>query len=122
MPFQYIEGSKDEFPSLGEDYSDAYGYAQTHECLLLWVKIAKAYDKDVRENGTTPSNCRFIDLAPNFWNECMGNVDTVRNMLKKCLAIRGNDSGPGSLTWSDLTDYIAFQANCIYQYSASSSF
>ena len=35
LPFCYEDGADSEIPSLGEDYSHGYGYAQTHDCLEL---------------------------------------------------------------------------------------
>lgn len=121
MPFCYVDGSEAEIPSLGEDYSSVYGYAQTHDCLELWFLIWKAYDVDVRTNVTPPSCRRFIDLATCFWNKCMGNVDTLRKIVKGARAIRGPDSGPGSLFWFTLLDYIFYQAFQHYQHGQMES-
>ena len=47
----------------------------------------------------------------------MGNVDTVRKVAKKTKAIRGHNSGPGSLMWYTVFDYIFYNAFRIYQYT-----
>ena len=81
LPFCYSPGSPVVMPDLGEDYSFVYGYTQTHNMLELWLNIWRAYSTDVVEHGTPPRARRFIDLATNFWNKCMGNVDAIRRII-----------------------------------------
>ena len=47
----------------------------------------------------------------------MGNVDTVRQVVKNIKAVRGPDSGPGSLMWYTIFDYIFFNSFRIFQYA-----
>ena len=121
MPFCYVNGAPTEIPDLGEDYSSVYGYTQTHDTLKLWLYIWKAHDADVRKNGTSQSARCFIDMATVFWNKCMGNVDTVRRIIREATAKRGRNSGPGSLYWFVLLDYILFQAFRHYQHGQMES-
>ena len=118
MPFAYnLEAASHEIPSLGSDYSKAYGYAQDHHTLELNLLIWFAHTKDVLANGT-PSDCRrFIDLPTCFWNKLMGNVDIVRKMLKKRIAVRGCDSGPGSLLWLETLGYAMYNGNRLLQHT-----
>ena len=106
MPFAYNENASNEIPSLGSDFSKSYGYAQEHHTLELYLRLWQAHSIDVMENGT-PSKCRrIIDLMFSFWNKCMGNVDTVRKVLKKRRAECGPNSGSGLLMWFELFGYI----------------
>ena len=47
----------------------------------------------------------------------MGNVDTLWKVICGAVAKRGPDSGPGSLFWFVLMDYILFQAFRHYQHA-----
>ena len=47
----------------------------------------------------------------------MGNVDTVRKVVKGTKAVRGPDSGPGSLMWTTFIGYVLYQSFRIYQYA-----
>ncbi len=105
-----------ELPSLGDDFCPAYGYTQEHHTGETWLWLLRQYAEDVIKNGTPASCRRLTDLIVSFWNKCMGNVDTVRNVVKEQMAKRGPDSGPGSLTWSNLLDYILYQAFRTYQH------
>ena len=106
-----------ELPDIGADFSDAYGYAQEHHTAELWLKLWIAHAKDVEENGTPMTCRRFIDLAYCFWNKRMGNVDTVRKVIRRIKAVRGPDSGPGSLMFLNVLDYTFFNAFRIYQHA-----
>ena len=44
------------FPDLGEDYSPAYGYAQEHHTVEIWLWLWTENTKDVIMNGT-PASC-----------------------------------------------------------------
>mmetsp|Transcript_15982 Transcript_15982/g.35779 ORF Transcript_15982/g.35779 Transcript_15982/m.35779 type:complete len:490 (+) Transcript_15982:2002-3471(+) len=112
------DGSQSDFifPSLGEDFSKAYGYAQEHHTLELWFYIWLAHKKDVENNGTPPTIRRIIDIVTSFWNKCMGNVDILRRVVKSARAVRGKDSKPGALFWFTLFDFIFYQAFRIYQH------
>ena len=46
----------------------------------------------------------------------MGNVDIVRKVLKKRMAVRGPDSGPGSLMWFVMFGYTLYNAFRLYQH------
>ena len=46
----------------------------------------------------------------------MCNVDTLRKVIKRAKAVRGPDSGPGSLLWFTLLDYILYQSFRLYQH------
>jgi hypothetical protein len=116
LSFCYDDQSHAELPELGEDYSSVYGYAQTHETLELWLGIWKAHDADVRLNGTPPAARRFIDMPTMFWNKCMGNVDTVRKVIRDAMPKHGSTCGPGSLLWFVLFDYILYNAFRHYQH------
>ena len=118
MPFAYVQDAVREICSLGEDYSNAYGYAQEHHTLELWLQIWVAYNKDLFEHGTPTSCKRIIDVATCLWNKCMGNVDTVRRVVTTARAIRGRDSAPGSLYWYHLLDYILYQAFRVDQHTS----
>ena len=52
MPYAYKDGDKPLLPSIGDDYSKVYCYAEDHKAveeeLLKWL----AQTKDVLENGT----------------------------------------------------------------------
>ena len=104
-------------PRLGDDFSPAYGYSQEHHTYHQWMWLARAYAKDVKEKGTPPSCRRFIDLLFSYWNKCMGNIDTIRKVVKEQKAKRGPNSGPGSLAWIHQFDYIFYQAMRVYQHS-----
>ena len=69
-------------PSLGDDNSPVYGYAQEHHTVELWLNIWKEHTKNVQQYGTPPPCRRLLDLSTSFWNKCMGNVDTVRKIVK----------------------------------------
>ncbi len=59
-----------------------------------------AHTNDIVAFGT-PSTCRRLtDLPEIFWNKMMGNMDTVRKVLKKRKVVCGPDSGPVSIMWS----------------------
>ena len=103
------------FPDLGEDYSPAYGYAQEHHTVEIWLRLWTEHTKDVIMN-VTPALCRrLLDLPTSLWNKLMGNVDTVQKVVNKTKAIRGPNSGPGSLMWYTVFDYIFYNAFRIYQ-------
>mmetsp|Transcript_19583 Transcript_19583/g.33127 ORF Transcript_19583/g.33127 Transcript_19583/m.33127 type:complete len:478 (-) Transcript_19583:194-1627(-) len=118
MPFAYVQDAVREICSLGEDYSNAYGYAQEHHTLELWLRIWVEYNKDLVEHGTPTSCKRIIDVATCLWNKCMGNVDTVRRVVTMARAKRGKGSAPGSLYWFHLLDYILYQAFRVHQHSS----
>ena len=118
MSFAYNEENfAGVFPDLGEDYSPAYGYAQEHHTVEIWLRLWTEHTKDVIMNGTPASCRRLLDLPTSLWNKLMGNVDTVRKVVKKTKAIRGPNSGPGSLMWYTVFDYIFYNAFRIYQYA-----
>ena len=112
LPFYYDRGSPTVIPELGEDHSSVYGYTQTHETLELWLNIWKAYSNDVIDYGTPPRVRRFVDLPTSFWHQCMVNVDSVRRIVQEAMAKRGRNSGPGSLLWFVLMNYLFFQTFC----------
>eukprot|EP00986_Skeletonema_menzelii_P000633 scaffold176_cov69-Skeletonema_menzelii.AAC.1 len=118
MPFAYDDESACEIPSLGEDYSYPYGYAQEHDTLELWLRIWVAYNKDLFKHGTPTSCKRLIDVATCLWNKFMGNVDTVRRVVTTARAKRGRETGPCALYWSHLLDYIFYQAFRVHQHSS----
>ena len=118
MPFAYVQNAAREICSLGEDYSNAYGYAQEHHTLELFLRIWVEYNKDLVNHGTPPSCKRIIDVATCLWNKCMGNVDTVRRVVTTTKARRGKASAPGSLYWHHLLDYILYQAFRVHQHSS----
>ena len=117
LPFCYSEDCPVELPNLGEDYAPVYGYAQTHQTLEQWLNIWRALADDIVQKGTATKIRRFIDLPTSFWNKCMGNVDTLRHVIRGARAKRGPDSGPGSLLWFVLIDYVLYQAFCHYQHA-----
>jgi len=43
-------------------------------------------------------------------------VDIVRKVLKKRKAVRGPNSGPGSLIWFELLGYMFYDGFCLYQH------
>ena len=47
----------------------------------------------------------------------MGNFDTIHKVVKFEKAVRGADSGPGSLLWYTLLDYVLYNAFCFFQIS-----
>ena len=81
------------------------------------VKSLVAHECDVLENGTPPACRRLIDQPTSAWNKCMGKIDTIRNVLSRAMAIRGPNSGPASLIWNVLLEYILYQDFCVYQYA-----
>ena len=116
MSFAYVKNADKDIPSLGKDYSKAYGYAQEHYTLEFYLQMWLAHSKDVMENGT-PTHCRrLIDIVFSYWNKCMGNVDIVRKVLKKRKAVRGPNSGPGSLMWFELIGYLFYDGFRLYQH------
>ena len=117
LPFCYSEDCPVELPNLGEDYAPVYGYAQTHQTLEQWLNIWRALADDIVQKGTATKIRRFIDLPTSFWNKCMGNVDTLRHVIRGARAKRGPDSGPGSLLWFVLIDYVLYQAFRHYQHA-----
>ena len=116
MRFVYVENAVREIPSLGNEYTKVYGYAQDHHTLELHLLLWRALYVDIMENGTPPPCRRFIDIVFSFWNKCMGNVDIVRKVLKKRMAVRGPDSGPGSLMWFVMFGYTLYNAFRLYQH------
>ena len=117
MPFCYVENHSKDIPSLGTDYSKAYGYAQDHHTLELYLYLWHAHNKDVVENGTPPPCRRLIDITFSYWNKMMGNVDIMRKVLEKRKAVRGPDSSPGSLMWFSLLGYTIYNAFRLYQHA-----
>ena len=63
MLFAYVENVVQEIPSLGKDFSNAYGYAQKHHTLELYLQLWLTHFTDVMENGTPPSCRRLVDLT-----------------------------------------------------------
>ena len=116
MPFGYDVNAVKEIPSLGRDNTKAYGYAQDHHTLELHLQLWLAHSEDVLLHGTPPPCRRLIDLVFSFWNKCMGNVDIVRKVLRGKRAVRGPDSGHGSLLWMILIRYTLYHAFCLYQH------
>ena len=108
MSYAYDSEAPCDIPSLGPDGSDVYGYAEEHatleEALLQWI----AQTEDVLNEGTPPSWRRVTSFMVHLWNKCMGNIDTVRKIVKKRKAVRGPDSGPGSLMISNIIDYALY--------------
>eukprot|EP00804_Cyclotella_cryptica_P030264 CCRYP_017121-RA/>CCRYP_017121-RA protein AED:0.38 eAED:0.37 QI:0/0/0/1/0/0/2/0/159 len=88
MSFAYSLNAGD-IPYIGNDYSPAYGYGQEHDTLVLWLNLWIAHECDVIENGTPPACGRLIDQPTSAWNKCMGNIDTIRNVLSGAMTIRG---------------------------------
>ena len=117
MAFAYGTQNDESIPSLGDDNSPVYGYAQEHHTVKLWLNIWKEHAKNVQEYGTPPPCRRLLDLSTSFWNKCMGNVDTVRKVVKNVKALHGPDSGPGSLMWYTIFDYIFYNSFRIFQYA-----
>ena len=117
MPFCYVENHSKDIPSLGTDYSKAYGYAQDHHTLELYLYLWHAHNKDVVENGTPPPCRRLIYITFSYWNKMMGNVDIMRKVLEKRKAVRGPDSSPGSLMWFSLLGYTIYNAFRLYQHA-----
>ena len=57
MSFAYNEENfAGVFPWLGEDYSPAYGYAQEHHTVDIWLRLWTEHTKDVIMN-VTPASC-----------------------------------------------------------------
>ena len=57
MSFAYNEEKfAGVFPDLGEDYSPAYGYAQEHHTVEIWLRLWTEHTKNVIMNGT-PALC-----------------------------------------------------------------
>ena len=118
IPFAHVDGAVREIPSLGKDFTKACGYTQEYYTLELYLQLSLAHTKDVPANGT-PTHCgRLIDLVFSYWNKCMGNVDIVRKVLKKRNAVRGSNSGPGSLIWFELIGYTFYDAFRLYQHGS----
>ena len=115
MPFAYDPNAVREIPSLGDDYSPAYGYAGEHHTAELHLLLWLAHTNDVLQNGTPPPCRRMTEIEANYWNKCMGNVDTVRKVLKKRKAVRGPDSKPGSLMWLGMFGYLDYNAFRLFQ-------
>ena len=116
MPFTYVENAVQEIPSLGKDFSKAYGYAQEHHTLELYLQLWLAHFKDIMANGTPPPCRRLVDLSISYWNKCMGNVDIVCKVMKKRNAVCGSDSGPGSLMWFELFGYALYNGFRLLQH------
>ena len=119
---KFVHDSEDnnginEFPSLGNDYCEYYGYAAEHHTVELWIRIWRAHWKDVQVNGVPPSCRRLLDSTTSMWNKCMGGVDTVRKVVKGVKARRGSDCGPGSIFWYTIFDYLLYNAFRIYQFA-----
>ena len=107
MSFAYNKGGvTGVFPDLGDEYSASYGYAQEHHIVNIWLRLWREHTKDIKTNGTPTSCWNLLDLAKTLWNKLMGNVDTVRKVVKKTKTTRGPNSGPGSLMWYIIFDYI----------------
>ena len=64
------------------------------------------------DKGTPPSYRRLLDTTTSCWNKCMGNVDTVQKVFDLHKVKRGSNTGPGSLQWYQLFDYIVEQFCC----------
>lgn len=111
------ENEGETIPSLGEDYTKQYGYACEHHTLELWLHLWRLHSKDVIENGTPPTCQRLAELLVCIWNKFMGHVDVLRKVLKFSKAIRGPDSGPGSLMLFTFLDYTLYNAFRSYQYA-----
>jgi hypothetical protein len=47
----------------------------------------------------------------------MGNVDTIRRIVREAMAKREQDSGPGSLLWFDLMDHLLVQYFLRFQHA-----
>jgi len=117
MSFAYSLNAVRDIHSIGNDCSPAYGYAQEHETLVLWLNLWIAHECDVIENGTALACRRLIDQPTSAWNKCMGNIDTIRNILLRAMAVQGPNGGPASLMWYFLLDYILYQGFHVYQYA-----
>ena len=115
IPYAYKEGDKPLLPSIGDDYSKVYGYAEDHKAveeeLLKWL----AQTEDILQNGTPPPWVRCTDFPSHFWNKLIGFVDLPQKVIKGKRAVRGPDSKPGSLMWLNMFGYILFQAWRKYQ-------
>ena len=108
LSFACQESGVQDIPSLVDDFSPAYGYAQEHETLVLWVNLWYCHQKDVKENGTPPSCPRLVDLTTSAWNKSMGNVGTIRDVISCAMAVCDHNSGPASLLWDCLFDYTLY--------------
>ena len=121
MSYAYNPDAPRELPSLGPDGSDVYGYAEEHatleEALLQWI----AQTDDVLKNGTPPPWRRVTSFMVHLWNKCMGNIDNVRKIVKKRRAVRGPDSGPGSLMIFNMFDYALYNGLRNWQHSVLES-
>jgi hypothetical protein len=102
---------------LGDDFSPVFGHSQEHETLVLWLNLWYCHQKDVKESGTPPSCRRLVDLTTSAWNKSMSNVDTIRNVISRAMAVRGHNSGPASLLWDCLFDYTLYQGFRLFQYA-----
>ena len=109
-----IKGSVMNIESLGADYGDAYGYAIEHHSIDLWIRLWVSHDYDVRIKGTPPPCKRLLDITTSCWNKCMGNIDTVRKLLCYHKVKRGSNTGPGSLIWYMIFNYILANAYRTY--------
>ena len=118
----YVYRNDDEssksFGVLGEDLQPEYGYAIEQHTIELYIRLWKKHHFYVMENGTPPPCRRLLDKATSCWNKCMGNVDTVRKVLGSHKVKRGSNTGPGSLQWYQLFNYICYNAWKVYCLSA----
>jgi len=118
MQFAHGFEAPGEVPSLGEDFSAAYGYAREHHTVELWLRLWCAYTKDVREKGTPRPVEKFVDLLTHIWNKLMGFVDTIRKVLMGVrVAKRGPNTKPGSMLWYSNFDYVLYNAFRTFQYA-----
>ena len=109
-----LKGDNMDIESLGKDYGEEYGYAIEHHTVDLWLRLWVSHDFDVRNKGTPPPCKRLLDITTSCWNKCMGNVDTVRRLLCYHKVKRGRNSGPGSLVWYMIFNYILVNAYKTY--------
>ena len=116
MDYAYVRDNENKkvFSGLGKDYEQEYGYAIEHHTIELYIKLWRRHHFFIIDKGTPPPCRRMLDTSTSCWNKCMGNVDTVRKVLGLHKVKRGSNTGPGSLQWYQLFNYIAYNAWRVY--------
>ena len=82
MQFAYGPHSPSSIPSIGQDFQCMYGYAQEHHTVDLWLHLWHAHAKDISLHETPPPCDKLVDIVTITWNNFMGYVDTLREVVK----------------------------------------